>query len=118
VSGNEHGVSPEIGAIAANDNGESDEGESESENGNMESGEENKCEEEIGEGEKGHESTGISKPCKPNISEGEIHDRTYLLFRNWREVCIEGRAQDVPHKLKEKEEIGMLIAYKLWVHEG
>jgi hypothetical protein len=55
VSGNEHGVSPEVGAIAADDSGDSDEGESESENEKMESGEENKCEEEIGEGEEGHE---------------------------------------------------------------
>ena len=83
--GDRHGVSPEIGEIAANEDGgeESEEGKSESE-------EEMKDEEDEenvkGESEEGQDSIGICKPCRPNIAEVEIHGRTHLPFGNWCEI--------------------------------
>ena len=94
---NKHSVSPEIGEIAANGEGEgSDEGES---GGGEE--EENK-ESDNDDIEEGQDSIGLSKPCMPSIAEVDIHNRTHIPFRNWCEICVRGRGPDMLQKLRER----------------
>ncbi len=107
MSGNRHIVSPAIGMIAATEKGESDAGESEGEDEQMESVEDR--EEKTVKGEVGQESIGICEACRSSISQVEMHSRTHTPSRNWFEIYIKARALDMPHKLREKKDIGVPI---------
>jgi hypothetical protein len=105
------GVSPENGVYAAGDNGEEvAEEELQRSDGDSEDAEEiSDIGEEIELPEDGDEAitaVGLPKPVKPSQAEVEAHNRSHIPFRNWCEICVKGRAQDMPHKMKEKEGYG------------
>ena len=56
------------------------------------------------EGEEGQIPCGICIPCRPSQAEVDKHNETHIPFRNWCEICIQGRAENYPHKKAEKEE--------------
>ena len=97
-----YGVSP--GDLLNND-GKEDDGhmigeESEDEGSEGPGGDEVEVEmgEEEGKGEEGMESLGLCKPCMPGMAEVESHNRTHIPFRPWCEICVFGRAENLPHK--------------------
>ena len=52
--------------------------------------------------EQAQASVGRCAPCKPSETEVEIHNRTHLPYRSWCPICVQARAQDLPHRnLKE-----------------
>ena len=37
-------------------------------------------------------------PCSPSRAEREAHEATHLPYRNWCPVCVQGRADNPPHR--------------------
>ena len=45
-------------------------------------------------------------PCAPSRAEREAHEATHLPFRNWCEVCVQGRLDNPPHRRLPEEVVG------------
>ena len=74
---------------------------------------------EFGESEEAAEPRVITKPCRPSAAEVEAHNVTHIPFRNWCEVCVRGRAQDMGHVSKPKENLwGAKSSVGLWIYKG
>ena len=98
----DNGVSPLLGF------GDHDDDDEEGEPAEEPAEEENPGEDvDFGESEEAAEPKVVTKPCKPSAAEVEAHNATHIPFRNWCEICVRGRAQDMGHASKPKEASGV-----------
>ena len=104
---NKHGVSPIMGFH--DQDSDADEKNEEEQVEEKEPGEKEVefGEEGIEEEEETIEPNVVCKPCRPSIAEVEAHNATHIPLRTWCEICVRGRAQDMGHKVREKEAMGI-----------
>ena len=63
--------------------------------------------------EEGLDLAMICQPCRPSPKEVEMHNLTHIPFRDSCEICIKGRAQDMPHRKSDASCLGIPIA--IWI---
>ena len=56
------------------------------------------------EGEEGRSPVRMPAPCRPSKQEIEEHELTHTPFRSWCKFCVKGRANNNPHRRRNKED--------------